>query len=257
MSSDISQFVLKCRTCEKFRPSNTHNTLLPHKIPNRRFAKVGTDIFEFAGKYFIVIIDYFSHWLEILPLSDKTSKSVINAFQEVFCRFGLPEEIIADNNPFNSFECHEYFKVKDITLITSSPHYPRSNGMAEKAVHIAKKLLIKAKEDNVDYRDFLLSHNNTCISGLQFSPSQILNSRRVRTLVPTKEVHLESKIVTNIYNLLLMRQTVMKDANKSRKKEIEFVIGDEIVHKTDKEKYWKKGEIIGKAKEPKVILDTQ
>lgn len=179
LSNDMHKFVIECRTCEKFRPANSHDKLLPHKIPHRRYAKVGTDILDFHGNYFMVIIDYFSHWLEVLPLYDNTSRSVINAFQEAFTRFGFPEEIISDNNPFNSFECLEYYKSKDIVLTSSSPHYSRSNGMAEKAVHIGKNILKEAKDDKADYRDYLLSYNNTPLTGLEVSPSQILNSRRV------------------------------------------------------------------------------
>lgn len=254
LSSDIHNFVLQCRTCEKFRPANCHDKLMPHKIPNRRYAKVGTDILDFQGKYFLVIVDYFSHWLEILQLSDKTSRSVINAFQEAFTRFGYPENIVADNNPFNSFECCNYFKAKDIVLTSSSPHYPRSNGMAEKAVHISKNILRKANEDRVDYRDYLLSYNNTPLSGLEVSPSQILNSRRVRTLIPTKDTLLEPKIESNIYNLLILKQSINKNKDVKvvrNKKEAYFKIGDEIVYKTDKENYWKKGKIIDKCREPR------
>lgn len=252
LAKDIHKFVLECRTCEKFRPANSHDKLLPHKIPNRRFAKVGTDILDFSGKFFLVIIDYFSHWLEILPLKDKTSKSVINAYQEVFTRFGFPEEIIADNNPFNSFECHQYYKSKDIVFTSSSPHYSRSNGMAEKAVHISKMILKKAYNDCVDYRDYLLNYNNTPLTGLEVSPSQILNSRRVRTLIPMSDILLKPKIENNIYKLLILRQSLNKQ-NKDviTKKEVQFKVGDEIVHKTDKDKYWKKGKIIAKCKEPR------
>ncbi|XP_059046445.1 uncharacterized protein LOC131842029 [Achroia grisella] len=138
-----------------------------------------------------IVVDYFSHWLEVLPLSDKTSSSVINAFQEVFMRFGYPEEVIADNNPFNSFECLKYFKSKDISLITSSPHYPKSNGMAEKAVE------------------------------------------------------------ENIHKLLLLKQSVLQKEKFVKKKEMEYKIGDKVVHKTDKDKFWRKGIIVGKCKEPR------
>lgn len=251
LTKDINDFVLKCRTCEKFRAANKHDNLLPHSIPSRRYAKVGTDILDFSGKYYLVIIDYFSHWLEILPLSDKTSTSVINAFQEAFTRFGYPEEVIADNNPFNSFECRKYYKDKDITLTTSSPHYPRSNGMAEKAVHISKTILKKACEDRKDYRDYVLNYNNTPLSSLNVSPSQILNSRRVRTLIPMGSELLEPKVEANAHKLLVLKQSVRKQESLVKKKETEYEVGDNIVHKTDKDKYWKKGIIIGKCNEPR------
>lgn len=254
LSTDIREFVMSCRTCEKFRSGNSHEPLLSHKIPNQRYAKVGTDILDFGGNCFLVIIDYFSHWLEILPLNDKSSNCVINAFQETFTRFGYPEEIVADNNPFNSYECKKYYKSKDIVLTTSSPHYPRSNGMAEKAVHISKTILRKAYEDGVDYRDFILSYNNTPLTGLEVSPSQILNSRRLRTLIPTSNKLLEPKVESNIHKLILLRQSCNEDKKFVRKNKVEYKIGDKIVHKIDKERCWEKGKIVGKCVEPRSYL---
>lgn len=251
LSKDIHDFIMSCRTCEKFRSANRHDKLLPHKVPNRRYAKVGTDILDFCGKFYLVIVDYFSHWLEILPLSDKTSGSVINAFQEVFSRFGYPEEIIADNNPFNSFECHKYYKSKEISLVTSSPHYPRSNGMAEKAVHLSKMILGKAREDRVDYRNYVLNYNNTPLSTVNVSPSQILNSRRVRTLIPTRSECLEPKVEKNIHKLLMLKKSVTEQNKLVRKKLVGYKVGDMIVHKTDNDKYWEKGIVVGKCKEPR------
>ncbi|MBF2463476.1 integrase catalytic domain-containing protein, partial [Listeria welshimeri] len=153
---------------------------------------------EYASKSYLVIVDYLSHWIEIRPLSYKNSSSVIDCMQEVFTRFGYPVIIIADNNPFKSHECTEYYKSKDITIITSSPHYPRSNGMAEKAVNISKNIVKKAMEDGRDYRDYLMSYNNSPLSGLPVSPSQILNSRNIRSNIPSCSSYLEPRVVTNI-----------------------------------------------------------
>jgi hypothetical protein len=68
-----------------------------------------------------------------------------------------------------------------------SPHYPQSNGMAERAVQIAKRLLIKAifKEDKKDPYLSLLELWNTPKSDLLGSPEQGLMGRRTKTLLPT------------------------------------------------------------------------
>jgi len=65
ISSDIEQLISKCATCNTHRNKNTREPLLPHSIPERPcWQKVGSDIFEYQGKSYLLVIDYSVkvHW---------------------------------------------------------------------------------------------------------------------------------------------------------------------------------------------------
>jgi len=66
--------------------------------------------------------------------------------------------------------------------VTSSPHYPRSNGKVEAAVKSAKRMLKKTRESGADQYLALLDIRNTPTSDLP-SPGQRLMNRRTRTLL--------------------------------------------------------------------------
>ena len=54
-------------------------------------------------------------------------------------RYGLFEELISDNGPqYSSSEFEAFMKDYGIQHTTSSPLYPQSNGLAEKAVQTIK-----------------------------------------------------------------------------------------------------------------------
>lgn len=118
LNTDIAYFIRKCRICEKYMPNDFKEPLMPHDVPKLRFNKVGADILEFGSKSYLIIVDYFSHWIEMYQLPNKTSDAVINAMQDVFCRFGYPQYLIADNLPFLSLKCKDYYQSKDITIFT-------------------------------------------------------------------------------------------------------------------------------------------
>lgn len=54
--------------------------------------------------------------------------------------------LICDNQSYNSNECNEITKKWLFKIITSSSNYPRSNGLVERAVQIAKKILEKSNK---------------------------------------------------------------------------------------------------------------
>jgi len=53
----------------------------------------------------------------------KTNNDVIDKLKKIFSRFGIPKNIVADNNPFNSVQFLNFCKQWDIKLNTCSPHY--------------------------------------------------------------------------------------------------------------------------------------
>ena len=68
--------------------------------------------------------------------------------------------------------------------ITSSTHYPQSNGLAEKYVQIIKCFFYKEKEEGKDLFKCLMIYHNTPLSGSLQSPMQILQSRSARSDLP-------------------------------------------------------------------------
>lgn len=99
----------------------------------------------------MVLKDYFSKWLEIVPLKLKIADSVIIALKNIFSTHGIPKQVVAYNMPFNSFKFKRFSSNWNFEVVNSSPHYPRSNGLAEKAVQTSKLIFKKSVEDNKDF----------------------------------------------------------------------------------------------------------
>ncbi|KAL6473791.1 hypothetical protein MHYP_G00173520 [Metynnis hypsauchen] len=118
--------------------------LVPHAIPSRPYYKVGADLLDFQGRSHIVVTDYYSNYPEVATLQTPSSKAVIAFMKSVFARPGVPCIVFTDNGPqFSSSEFQQFSK--DFQHNTSSPNYPRSNGLAESSVKIVKRLMMVRK----------------------------------------------------------------------------------------------------------------
>ncbi len=94
-------------------------------------------------------MDYHSKFPELSLVQSKNASSVIKAMKNVFACQGIPEILIADNMPFGAQEFRKFANEWNFQLVTSSPRYPQSNGLAEKYVGILKMMLRKCHEDNL------------------------------------------------------------------------------------------------------------
>jgi len=84
-------------------------------------------------------------------LSDLSSKSVITKMRQHFAVHGIPSKLLTDSGPqLASREFKSFASDWSIEHVTSSPHFPQSNGFPENAVKQAKSQLEKCKKDGSD-----------------------------------------------------------------------------------------------------------
>lgn len=183
INQDIHQTTASCELCQIHRPKQQAEPLMPHPVPNRPYYKVGADLFDCNGKSFIVVTD---NYPEVGQLHTTSSRAVISYLKTVFARHGIPCEFFTDNGPqFSSSEFAAFASEWGLKHTTSSPIYPKSNGLAESSVKIIKNMMKKA-EDRDDFQQSLLIYRSTPLqNGL--SPAQMLMGRRIRSNLPVSE----------------------------------------------------------------------
>ena len=156
----------------------------------------------------MLVVDYFFKYPEVTRINHKNGEAVILAMKEMFARHGIPEKIIADNMPFNSLRFRDFAREWEIEVVTSSPHYPRSNGLVERNTQTMKLLLKKADDSKQDAFLALLEFRNSPVSGMEQSSAELLMSRKLRTKLPNAK-HLlkpKSQPVNDVHQRLRARQ---------------------------------------------------
>ncbi|XP_077486780.1 uncharacterized protein LOC144098108 [Amblyomma americanum] len=134
--------------------------------------------------------------MKIRKLYRTTAQAVIQACMEVFATHGIPAKICSDNDPpFTTSKYRSFTSHFHVNHVTSSPHYPRGNGMAEWAVQEAKKMLKKFSLGKFEFCSALLEWRNLSRDDLLQSPAERLMGRRTRTRLPVLDCHLEPKTI--------------------------------------------------------------
>ena len=182
ISDDINTFIYNCDTCCRDFPITTE-PMMPTKLPEKPWEKLASNFFQFKGNTFIIVVDYFSQHIEILKLTTITSVSIITAQKTIFSRHGIPDVLVTNNGPqYASQEFDEFSKSYNFVQQSSSPYHPQGNGYAECVVRTVKSLL----KDCTDHDPHLalLSHRTTPLPFCNYSPTQLLMGRCLRSPVP-------------------------------------------------------------------------
>lgn len=250
MNSELKEYMSKCEVCNKYKNSQQKESLMSHELSDRPWEKVGVDIFELKGQFFLVTVDYYSNFWEIDRLESTKSSSVIRKLRAHFARYGSPSVLISDcGSQFTSEEFYDFIKDWDIEHRTTSPKHSQSNGMAESAVKMAKRLVRKAVDSNKDPYFAILDYRNTPTQGTDFSPAQRNLGRRTRTLLPTSSNLLKPKEISNEHVKQSKKYSNLKSSlyyNKGSKDLDPLCEGDTVRIKPTvmNKKTWEKGTVL-------------
>jgi len=91
-------------------------------------------------KFILVAVDYFTKWVEAIPLETVDQNDVINFIEGcIVFRYGIPETITTDQGTmFTGQKISQYAQKLGIKLINSTPYYAQANGQVE----VVNKILI-------------------------------------------------------------------------------------------------------------------
>ncbi|KAL8608117.1 hypothetical protein ACOMHN_016572 [Nucella lapillus] len=208
ITAEIEEMINKCHTCAIHRPEQKE-PLKPSSFPEQPWSRLGMDLFDLRGKTYLLIVDYYSRWVEIKPLPNSTSAETINQTKSVFAAQGIPDVVVSDNGPqFASEEFKNFASSYGFTHVTSSPRYPQSNGEAERAVRTIKTLLKKNKDP---YIGLLMYRASPLQNGL--SPAELLMGRKLRTRFPVQPITLNPH--TPDHETIMKKETRYKEQQQA------------------------------------------
>ena len=75
------------------------------------------------GKTYLLMVDYYSRYVEVQTLSTTTSAIIIKALKAIFSRHGIPTTLVSENGPqYSSQEFANFSREYNFTHTTSSLH---------------------------------------------------------------------------------------------------------------------------------------
>ena len=245
-----------CKLCLDHKNHQPKEPLKPWPVPKRPWEIVGTDLFQFEEADYLLTVDSYSGWFEINKLHSTKAKPVIDRLKVHFSRFGIPDLVISDSgSQFHSKEFKEFAQTWGFQHKESSPNFHSSNGLAEKAVQSAKRLLKKSKQEGSDYYLNLLNWRNIPRDNVLGSQAQRNLSRRTRTQVPITEELLLPKVKdpVKVHNRLNdLRQQQKSTYDRSAKPLPPLSVGDKVRMQT--EKGYKTPAVVTNTSEPRSYI---
>ena len=68
MSHEIKQFIETCDVCRAYDKRQPRETLISHEVSDRRWVKVGIDLFSYRSRNYLICMDYYSSFSRLIFL---------------------------------------------------------------------------------------------------------------------------------------------------------------------------------------------
>ena len=108
MSSELEELIKNCMECCR-EQQQRQQPLIPSSLPELPWQKVATDLYEWKQSMYLLVVDYFSCYIEISRLNRPTAEEVITHTKSIFARHGIPETVISENGPQFSSDAYRQF----------------------------------------------------------------------------------------------------------------------------------------------------
>ena len=191
MDRDAERRCAACYGCYLVTKSTPPPPVKPTPLPQQPWEEVAVDLLGPlpSGEHFLVLVDYYSRWMEVDVIRTTSSKTIIHCLDAQFARHGLPRGLRTDNGSnLVSRELEEYLKEMGIEHHYTTPLWPRANGEVERQNRSLLKSARAAHAQGKNWREelnrFLLAYRSTPHSTTGKSLAELLFRRKLTTKMP-------------------------------------------------------------------------
>jgi hypothetical protein len=141
LSDDVKTYFKSCTVCALQRRSTLRSYLNPLELATRPFEALGLDFMgpilphsPLGNNHILVITDYFTKWVEVIPL--RTTSALVTAkalMDRVILYHGPPKNVVTDRGPnFTSELFSSLCKALNVKHLRTIAYHPQTNGLTER-----------------------------------------------------------------------------------------------------------------------------
>lgn len=185
-----------CRNCQKWKqhkPTNLKPAGALQSVPLVEPGyMLGMDIMgpfprsTRQNEYLLVIVDYFSKWVEVFPMRAAKSATIVRILrEEIFTRWGTPAFIVSDRGTqFTSNILDQVCKQWHVTQKLTTAYHPQSN-LTERVNRNLKTMIATYVEQNHRTLDqwiyeFRFALNTAWHESTDYSPAEVALGRQLK-----------------------------------------------------------------------------
>ena len=149
MLHDIDQYCRECSVCQSSKPPAPQKAPLLSMPIGRPSQMVAVDILEVPlsfnkNRYLLVIQDYFSKWVDAIPLPNQKADCITKELVKVFATYGMPDILHSDQG--RNFESSILIKKSWTTA-----YHPQEDGMVERFNRSLLQMLRSYVNDHAEW----------------------------------------------------------------------------------------------------------
>ena len=194
MKRDVYDYVASCESCnQRARPvGRGRGAPLVVTWSGYPFERIAMDLIPNlpetgnGNKHLLVVVDYFTKWVEAYPLKRMDAATIASVFvSEFVSRFGAPESLHTDQGKnFDSKLFKDVCQLLGIRKTRTTAYHPSGDGLVERFNQTLEKLLSHYVADHqrdwdVQLPAMLMAYRSTTQSSTGYTPAYLLFGREV------------------------------------------------------------------------------
>ena len=150
VQADTRRFCQSCDICQRTTSKGKTVRVPLQKMPliDEPFQRVAVDLVgpiqpatTKGNRYILTLVDYATRFPEAVPLSNIETERVAEALVDIFCRVGVPREMLSDmGSQFTSGLMSEVSRLVSMKHLTTTPYHPICRQRCLRTVKCRKNL---------------------------------------------------------------------------------------------------------------------